>query len=71
MIKLTQPNGKVFFLNCDLIETIHEVPHTVINTKDENRYLVKESGKEVVDRIIKFRRKLFINLPHIIKEGEN
>jgi flagellar protein FlbD len=69
MIKLTQPNGREFFLNDDLIETIHEVPHTVINTKDENRYLAKETGDEIVNKIIEFRRQVFTN-PHILKEGE-
>jgi flagellar protein FlbD len=69
MIKLIQPNGREFFLNEDLIETIQEVPHTVIYTKDENRYLVKETGEEIVDKIIEFRKKIFTN-PHILKEGE-
>ena len=68
MIKLTQPNGKEFFLNDELIETIHEVPHTVINTKDDNRYLVKETGEEIVNRIVEFRTRF--TSPLILKEGE-
>lgn len=68
MIKLTQPNGKEFYLNDELIETIQEVPHTVINTKDDNRYLVKETGEEIVNRIIEFRTRF--TSPHILKEGE-
>jgi flagellar protein FlbD len=67
MVKLTKQNGEEFYLNIDLIEVIKEVPHTVIITVNEDKYLVKESAKEIVERIIKFRRKIYYDKDMVVK----
>jgi flagellar protein FlbD len=67
MIKLTKQNGEEFYLNIDLIEVIKEVPHTVIITVNEDRYLVKESADEIVERIIKFRRRTYYDKDIVVK----
>jgi flagellar protein FlbD len=67
MVKLTKQNGEEFYLNIDLIEVIKEVPHTVIITVNEDRYLVKESAEEIVERIVKFRRKIYYDKDMVVK----
>ncbi len=54
MIKLTKINGTECFLNHALIETIEESPDTCITMTNGNRYLVKENGDEIQEKIISF-----------------
>lgn len=55
MIYVTRLNGKVFALNCDMIETMEETPDTVITLTGGNKYVVSESIKVLIERIIEFR----------------
>ncbi|MGC7870288.1 flagellar FlbD family protein [Desulfosporosinus sp. SYSU MS00001] len=57
MIYVTRLNGKVFALNCDLIETMEETPDTVITLTGGNKYVVSESIKVLIERIIEFQHK--------------
>jgi flagellar protein FlbD len=54
MIKLTKINGTECFLNHTLFEIIEESPDTCITMTNGNRYLVKESGEQIQERIISF-----------------
>jgi len=67
MVKLTKQNGEEFYLNIELIEVIKEVPHTVIITTNEDKYLVKESAEEVIKRIVEFRRKIYYDKDMVVK----
>jgi flagellar protein FlbD len=67
MVKLTKQNGEEFYLNIDLIEVIKEVPHTVIITVNEDKYLVKEPAEEIIERIVKFRRKIYYDKDMVVK----
>lgn len=58
MIKVTRLNGKEYFINFDLIETIEETPDTVITLRDGKKYVVLETTDEIIDRIIEFKRKV-------------
>jgi flagellar protein FlbD len=69
MIKLTKQNDEAFYLNSDIIEVIKEVPHTVIFTIHEQKYLVKETADEVVEKIIIFKRRTNSTIK-VVKEGE-
>lgn len=67
MIKLTKQNDEEFYLNIDLIEVIKEVPHTIIITVKDEKYLVKESAEEILSRIIDFRRKIYYDKDIVVK----
>lgn len=67
MIKLTKQNDEEFYLNIDLIEVIKEVPHTIIITVNDDKYLVKESAEEILGRIIDFRRKIYYDKDIVVK----
>lgn len=58
MIKLTKLDGNEMYINPDLIETIEESPDTHISLMNGNRYLVQETARVVVDRIVVFRARI-------------
>ncbi|MCL2164285.1 MAG: flagellar FlbD family protein [Oscillospiraceae bacterium] len=59
MIKLTRLNGKEFYFNSEIIETLDVTPDTVITTVQSKKFIVKESIEDIVDRIIEFRGRVF------------
>ncbi|HHY19754.1 MAG TPA: flagellar FlbD family protein [Firmicutes bacterium] len=62
MIKLTKLDGKVFYLNPNLVETIEPTPDTVITLAGGRKLLVQESAETVVEKILVFRRTSNIKL---------
>jgi flagellar protein FlbD len=62
MIKLTRLNvtkKETFMLNCDLIETVEELPDTTIKLINGNRYVVEDSVGEVISKVIAFKRSIY------------
>lgn len=57
MILVTRLNGKTFYLNPDLIETMETTPDTVITLTGGNKYVVAEAPSELIERITDFRRR--------------
>jgi flagellar protein FlbD len=75
MIPLTRLNNQEFFVNCDLIEFIERTPDTVITLTTGKKFVVKEDPKEVIRRIVDFRRstshfQLLDAVEQVEKEGE-
>jgi len=62
MIEVNPLNGNKFILNSNHIEKIEEIPETVITLINGKKYLVKESSKEIVDKVIEFKRKYWANV---------
>ena len=58
MIFLTHRDGRSFALNPELIERIESMPDTMIVLRDGKRYLVLEPMKDVIERIMQYRRRL-------------
>ena len=62
MIKLTRFDGTKVTLNAELIVTIEETPDTIISLTTGQKFVVKESEPEVVDKIISYRQQItYIN----------
>ncbi|MCX7633215.1 MAG: flagellar FlbD family protein [Turneriella sp.] len=59
MIEVTRLNGKVFYLNHNLIEIFEATPDTVIKLTDGTKYVVRESPQELITKIIAFNRQIF------------
>ncbi len=57
MIILTKLRGEEFVLNSDLIETITENPDTTILLTTGKRLIVRESQKEVIEKVAEFKRR--------------
>lgn len=58
MIELSRLNGDKFFINIELIETIEETPNTVIRLTNGNKYIVCESGEEIIKKIVIFKQRV-------------
>ncbi len=63
MISLTRLNGKRFVLNAELIRTVEETPDTLITLVSGEHVVVKETLREVVDRVVEYGRLLRRLLP--------
>ncbi|MFZ5987433.1 MAG: flagellar FlbD family protein [Bacillota bacterium] len=61
MIKLTKLNGSSFVLNCELIEVLEQTPDTVISTISGKKIVVAETIEEIVEKVIQYKRKLFLS----------
>lgn len=66
MIKLTRLNGKTFYLNALLIETIESFPDTTILLTNGKRYVVKEDEEVLVSLVKQFYREI-----HIMSIGQH
>ena len=60
MIILTGFNKKKFILNAEVIEKIEMMPETLITLTNGKKYIVIESTQEVIDLIIRYKRKIFV-----------
>lgn len=61
MIKVTRLNGKEYYINFDLIETIEETPDTVLTLRDGKKYVVSDSIEVIIRRIIDFKKRVLTN----------
>ena len=66
MIRVTDLNGRKYILNSDLIVRIDSVPESRILLTTGEKNLVKESVDVIVDKVIKYKRK--INVGYIRSE---
>lgn len=65
MIELTDLSGIPFILNCNLIESIRNIPETKVTLSTGNYYLVKETPDEIVKKTIEYNRKIYANMIRI------
>lgn len=56
MIDVTKMNGSKVTVNTDLIETVEEMPDTVITLTTGKKFIIKESRQEVKNLIILYKR---------------
>lgn len=59
MISVTRLNGKLFYVNCDLIEFMEETPDTIITMTTGKKVVVKESVSDLINSIQEFKRGIF------------
>ena len=62
MIELTRLNNQPLLVNADLIKLVEQAPDTVITLVTGEKLVVREDTKEVVRRVIYFRRQLLVDL---------
>ncbi|MEO8026989.1 MAG: flagellar FlbD family protein [Bryobacteraceae bacterium] len=58
MIRLTRINRAELVVNADLIEHVDATPDTVISMTTGQKFMVRETAEEVVERVIAFRRRI-------------
>ncbi len=59
MIKLTGLNKEEFILNAEVIEKIEIMPETLITLINGKKYIVLESTEEVIEKILKYKKRIF------------
>jgi flagellar protein FlbD len=59
MIPLTRLNNTHLVINPDLIVFMEETPDTIITLSNGEKIAVQEKVKEVIRRVIEFRRCIF------------
>lgn len=59
MIQLTSINGKEFYLNCDLVYKVQECFDPIITLVDGKSIRVKDTPEEIVEKIIKYKRRIY------------
>jgi uncharacterized protein YlzI (FlbEa/FlbD family) len=62
MIQLTRLNGQPLVINSDLIKLIENAPDTVISLVNGEKIVVRETGEQILDRIVQFRRRVLDGL---------
>ena len=73
MVKLTGFKGNEFVLNSDHIEKVEEIlGSTTITLVNGNKYIVLESSKEIIEKVVQFRKEVFTlgfnSIIEVIKE---
>jgi len=58
MIVLTRMDKQQFFINPDHIVSIEETPDTVITLFNNHHFIVKESARVIIDKIVAFRSQI-------------
>jgi flagellar protein FlbD len=72
MIKLTRLQGKEFYLNAELIETIESTPDTVVTLINGTKYIVKETIEDVIKEITNYKKEVGYGFLKILtKEQES
>src|SRR5947199_6586256 len=66
VIAVTRFDGSEFVINSDLIETVEATPDTVITFAKDKKVVVRESPDEIVDRIVRFRHRVFVDPTAIV-----
>lgn len=59
MIAVTKLDGTELLLNVDMIETIEQTPDTMISLADGTKLFVRETPKQLVDRVVEFKRAVY------------
>lgn len=59
MIELTNIGKQKFILNCNQIEKIEKTPESVITLMNGDKFIVRESPQEIIDKTIEYKRKIF------------
>ena len=63
MIALTRLNNQPLVVNADLVKFVEESPDTLITLLNGEKFMVRESAREVVERIVQFRREVLQGSP--------
>ena len=62
MVLVTKLNNSPYYLNPHLIETIESRPDTTITLASSKNLVIKENPKELIQKIIEYRRSIGIEI---------
>jgi flagellar protein FlbD len=56
MIELTKLNYEKYYMNCDLIEIIEQIPDTLITMTTGKKYYALETPQEIISKIMEYKK---------------
>jgi flagellar protein FlbD len=65
MIKLHKLNGSEVIVNAELIESVEAHPDCMIVLATGNRFVVKESVTEVIQRVVEYRKTVYVGAAYL------
>jgi flagellar protein FlbD len=60
MISVTRLDGKIYWINPHMIESMEENPDLTITFLSGKKVVIRESPQDVIDRIIAYRQRIGI-----------
>lgn len=63
MIEVSKLNGEKYYVNAEAIEFIESTPDTMLTLASGKKFVVLESAYDVVEKIIEYKKKLYMDLP--------
>ena len=63
VISLRRLNNQPIMVNADLIESLESTPDTVVTLVSGNKLIVRDSMDEIRDRIVDYKRRIFVQAP--------
>ncbi len=61
MIDVTRLNGKKYWVNPHMIESMESNPDLTLNMLSGRQLIIKEKPAEIIDKIVEYRKKIGIN----------
>jgi flagellar protein FlbD len=71
MIELHRLDDTKILINSDLIESVEEMPDTVISLTNGNRYIVREDINQILKKIVNFKQSISIKRLDELKNFKN
>jgi len=73
MIEVSKLNGEKYFVNAEAIDFVEATPDTMLTLASGKKLVVLESASDIVNKIIEYKKKLYMDLPRQIAKlvGEN
>lgn len=68
MIEVSKLNGEKYFINAETIDFIEQIPDTVLTLASGKKVIVRESPSEIVDKIVSYKQKIYLNLPSTLAD---
>ncbi len=66
MIEVMRLDGKVYWVNPHMIESMETTPDLTLTMLSGKKILVKNSPSEVIEKIIEYRKKIGINNQEVL-----
>ena len=66
MIQVTHLNGKKYWINPLMIETIESLPDLTLTLLSGRKLIIKDSPEEVIQKIIEYRNKIAFQAQEVL-----
>ncbi len=65
MIEVERLNGKKYFLNPHMIESMESLPDLTITMLSGKKVIVKNSPEDIMEKIVEYRKRIGVNAQEV------